>query len=251
MSLLLFYIVYYFGYYAVPIVLLIVFAKIKKSLWFVIPISLFVDIIVFWSWLDNSEGRGFAMLLAIYQLIALIIIIAIITFIKILRQKILNKLSDEKKIKYLPKEKKVIIFVCILISLVVIGIVTHNILLNYSDGYNQIFDKKYFSELIEIDANDISDIELTYSREFIEYNTVDTHYNGDKSFINKLIFDGSRLNNSARVDVYSIFSARVILKNHTNILFTNAGGGRFLVYYKSRQFYVISPQLWEELKIED
>jgi Na+-transporting methylmalonyl-CoA/oxaloacetate decarboxylase gamma subunit len=250
MSIFLYNILYYIGYVAVPILLIIFFAKIKKSLWFTLPISFVVDIIIFWGILTYYEFRGLAIFMIIYQIIVLSILIAIITLISKFRREKLGKLSDEQKKSYFSKEKKTIIAVCIIAGLAVTGIIMHNVLLNTSDNYNQIFDKIVFSELIKIDVNDIAEVELIYPRMKYEYEIMDVNYYGDKSFINNLIFDGSRLNNPEPQYSYSGCHARVILKNtkSDNILFMTGGGDRFLVHYKGRQFYVKSPQLWEEIK---
>ena len=245
---LLYSIFYYFGYFAVPIILLLIFAKIKKSLWFTVPISFIADIIIFWGILTYYESRGFAILLIAYKIIALNIIIVAITLSARFRKKKLDKLSDERKKSYLSEEKKAIVTVCIIAGLAVTGVVAHNVLLNTSDGYNQIFDKKIFSELIETDANDITEVELIYARIKYEDDIIDVNYYGDKSFINHLVYDGSKLNNPSPQYGDSSCSARFITKNSDNILFMTGGGDRFLVHYKGRQFYVRSPQLWEEIK---
>jgi len=237
----------YFCYLAVPVICLIFLFKIKKSLWFTLPIALAADIVALWPILSYYEFRGLAILMIFYQLVVISMLIALFKIITAFRRKYLKKIPDGEKISYFSKEKRIIIAVCVIAGIIVAGIVTHNILLGTSDKYNQIFDKQLFSELIKIDANDIIEVELIYARAKLEEGYFDFNYYGDKSFINDLEFDGSRLKNPAPLYGDESCSARFITKNGGNILFMTGGGDRFLVHYKNREFYVKSPQLWEDV----
>jgi len=237
----------YFCYLAVPVISLIILYKIKKSLWFALPVSAIAVVIALWPVLTSNYG-GLVWLMIFYQLIILSILITAFKLIAKFRQKRLEKLPDETKKSYLSKEKKIMITGCVTACVITAGIITHNILMQTSDGYNQIFDKQVFNELTKISADDIASVELIYARIKLEDENFDGSYRGDKSFFSDLEFDGSRLKNPGVLHGEEMCSVRFITKNGDHILFMTGGGDRFLAHYKNKIFYVKSPELWEEIK---
>ncbi|MCL2775263.1 MAG: hypothetical protein FWD71_18235 [Oscillospiraceae bacterium] len=217
-----------------------------------LPIMLISLIITLWG--NFNQDNGWAILFIVFPAI----VIEVFIFIFPILMKSVPKIEE---LSSYPKTlSKLIVFAKIMVGVIIVVFSSYYILMNASVSFNQIIDKKPFSDMIDLKRGDIDSItvtELYIDGEYQKINpkAVDVTSYADKSLAGKLIYDGPYMKKFRfPPDLKSDYSI-VIYRNSNphnmwdNILFFSTDeSDRFLTYYEYRSFYVISPQLEEIIK---
>ena len=200
-----------------PLLLLLFYARGKTRLiWLTVPITALAAVL-----------PAFALYLAVVSAAAVAT-----AFIK---KKRLDK-NDNKAVAVLS----------VILCVIALGAVAHNVLVNTSDGYRQIFDRRAFAQLIEIQPADVAGIEVILNEKEGE-SALYTDYHGDKAFFADLEYIGSLLSRPAGEFECGV---SVLLADGGFISFSSWKGnapGAFQVQYQNRAFWVSSPQLLADI----
>ncbi|MDR2686458.1 MAG: hypothetical protein LBB75_01800 [Oscillospiraceae bacterium] len=125
---------------------------------------------------------------------------------------------------------------------IALGFGAHTALSYRSAGYRQIFDRRAFTQLTQIQPEEIETIDV-YDALAAESGLLGiTDFHGDASFFSGLEYDGSMMSKPVKEVELSV---DVFLKDGTYIKIDYYEDDIFRVYYKNRDFYVRSAQLAE------
>ena len=223
--------------FVLPALFLLVFCSLKnrRVIWLAIPASLGAFLLCCGTLLSDPEFRGFALFGIIPYLAVWSAVTALAAFLK-------------KKQKRQPNLRIPAIVSAVLIA-AVLGLATHNALLNTVNGYRRVFDRAAFTRLTQIQPRDVVSVEVEVFRVTLEEDYTD--YRGDMTFFADLEFIDSMLARPGLPGDGLRCSVHFTLQNGDYAHFVQYEGDEFEVFfvegYVHRIFYVKSPQLLAEI----
>ena len=223
-----------------PLLLLLIYALGKRRwIWLAIPvpIAILVAVACFWGALADygSETRMIVLLWLIPYTVAVSVVTAIAAAIR-------KKRQDRN-------DKKAVAIAAVVLCVAALGLSSHIVLSNTSDGYLRIYDRRVFSQLRGIRPEDVASIEVFDIRKKWG-EPAPIVYSGDMAFFADLEYASSNL--GGYVGEFGC-PVNIRLKDGGCVYFTRWKGStpdEFQVEYKSRIFFVKSPQLWADISNE-
>jgi len=225
--------------YAFPLLFLLLFYSRKNTrlIWLTIPASALALLLSCGLALADREFLGALLIPFALHTAAVSTLTAIAALIRY-------------KAKKQPS-RRLLVILASLICAAALGFVAHTVLLGVSEGYNEIFDRPVFTQLTEIQPEDISEIDGRAPSEKLDGRMKDLSYHGDMSFFAELEYLGSALSE------YALEMPRqkgedspilvVWLQNDDFVRFILCKEDIFEARYKNRVFFVRSPQLLADI----
>ena len=213
-----------------PVLFLLLFWFLKKGrlIWLTIPASALAFALCAWEMLTASDQRGIGWLTFALQTAA----VSAVTLIAML----IKSKTAGRKIQRAPA------IAASIVCAIALGFVGHTALSFRSAGYRQIFDRRVFMQLTQIQPEDIETIDV-YDPIAAESGLLGiTDFQGDMTFFAGLKYDGSMMSKPVKGVELSV---NAFLKDGTYIKIDHYEGDIFRVYYQNRDFYVRSAQLLE------
>jgi len=206
------------------------FLKKGRFLWLTIPASALVFVLCAWEMLTQSDQREVGWLTFALQTAAVSAATLLAALIK-------------GKLAKMPV-KRVPAILTAVVCVISLGFIGHTALSYRSNGYRQFFDRSIFTQLTQIQPEDIEAIDV-YDALAAESGLLGiTEFRGDTTFFAGLVYDGSMMSKPVKGVELSV---NAFLKDGTYIKIDHYEGDVFRVYYMNRDFYVRSPQLLEAI----
>ncbi|MCL1951508.1 MAG: hypothetical protein FWF60_01640 [Oscillospiraceae bacterium] len=211
-----------------PILFLLLFCFIKQGrlVWLTIPASALAFALCAWEMLVESGQREIGWLIFAIQTASVCALTIIAALIQSRRAK--------QPVRRVPA------ILAAVVCIIALGFIGHTALSYRSPGYRQIFDRRAFTQLTQIQPEEIETINV-YDALAAEAGLPGiTDFYGNPSFFSGLAYDGSMMSKPVKGAALSV---SVFLKDGTYIKIDHYEDDIFRVYYKARDFYVKSPQL--------
>ena len=215
------------GLFVLPPLFLLIFYSFenRRLVWLTIPASALGLALCLGSMLADTEGRIYALFAFAPHTAAVIAVTAAAAFVKRKQQQPWLKIPA---------------IVAAVLCAAVLGLASHRVLLDTSNGYRQIFDRPAFTRLTEVQPEDVV-------RAQVEINGVYSDYRGGMTFFAGLEYAGSKLSEPGFRGDEETRAVRFTLQNGDTVDFFLYRGDKFEVFFIEddvRQiFYVKSPQL--------
>ena len=211
-----------------PVLFLLLFWFVKQGrlIWLTIPASALAFALCAWEMLTASDQREIGWLIFAMQTAAVCAVTLAAALIKSRRAK-------------RPVRRGPAIAAAVVCALA-LGFIAHTGLSYRSAGYRQMFDRRAFTQLTQIQPEEIEAIDV-YDALAAESGLLGiTDFHGDATFFAGLEYDGSMMSKPVKGVELSV---NAFLKDGTYIKIDHYEGDVFRVYYQNRDFYVRSALL--------
>ena len=198
--------------------------KNRRLVWLTIPAVALTDTICFWNMLTDHEWW-------MPYLLTIIVHLALLSAST-------ASIAHAKR----PLKKRAVAILLAIIFTAALGYVTHTVLSDTSDGYRQFFDRPAFTQLTQIQPEDVVNINAFDRREKNKEHYY-KDYHGDKTFFADLEYAGSLLSKPGK----ELTLVADVATNSYSVRFTHHDEDIFRVEYRNRVFYVKSPQLLADI----
>lgn len=142
-------------------------------------------------------------------------------------------------------QKRTLIIIAAVICAIALGFVAHTVLAETSDKYAQKLDQPIFTQLTQIQPEDVASVEVMDPGEKFGRTAKAVDYHGDMTFFADLEYIGSELSGIKMpyLEEIQTFSVSIVLHDGNFAYFIQYEGDIFEARYNDREFYVKSPQL--------
>jgi len=215
-----------------PLALLFFYSfKNKRLIWLAIPASLIMFLLSCGKALADLEFLAMMFIPLALHTIAVSVVTALAASLK-------SKAEKQPK-------KRTLIIIAAVICAIALGFVAHTVLAETSDKYAQRLDQPIFTQLTQIQPEDVASIEVMDPGEKFGRTAKAVDYHGDMTFFADLEYIGSELSGITMHYLEGIhtFSVSIVLRDGNFAHFIQYEDDIFEARYNDRRFYVKSPQL--------